>query len=235
MTPGVDLPPSSEPVPGFEAEAAPPVIPGRFRRAMVRTLDDAMPEEWVRELGRWLYYHRHALARGGDSAGVERYNFELFEVDKRAPELAAPLRAKILSEIPNALAPCCVPDFDVRYVEMTATLHHHGGHFVWHDDAPGYDGEIVPSRRLSWTYYVHTSPKMFRGGELEFLDGTAVEPRCNRLTMFHPVQMHRVRPVECWSAELLHGRWALMGWIHGDPPPGWVERIPKLRDRPASG
>lgn len=46
---------------------------------------------------------------------------------------------------------------------------------------------------------------------------------------FHPLQPHRVRPVECWSADLIHGRWAIHGWVLGAPPPGFAERYERLR------
>ena len=40
-----------------------------------------------------------------------------------------------------------VPEFDLRHIEMHATLYHHGSHFGWHDDALGRDG-VQPPRRL---------------------------------------------------------------------------------------
>ena len=44
-----------------------------------------------------------------------------------------------------------------------------------------------------------------------------------------------VRRVECRSSMAIHGRWAVTGWVHGDPPEGWLERLPSLRGRPVSG
>jgi hypothetical protein len=217
------------------ADPAPEVVPGRMRRALLHVADDFMPEEWVAGLGRWLFEHRLEFVRGGDETGWQRFNWELCELERYAPNFVLPFRQRLIAELDKAQAACSVPAFDLRYVEVTATLHHHGGHFTWHDDVPGYTGEVVPSRRISFAYYLHAEPKMFSGGELEFLDGTLVEPKNNRVAMFHPVQQHRVRPVECWSAHVLHGRWALIGWVHGDPPPGWVERLPALRGIPPSG
>jgi len=214
---------------GFEIEPAPALLPGRFRKAMVHTVDDLMPGAWMQSLGAWLAVHRERFERGGDANGARRFNWELLRFDEHAADLAAQLRARLVEAYPAALAACCVPEFDLQSVEQTATLYHHGSHFDWHDDGPGYDGTFAPTRRMAFAYYLHTPAKMFTGGELEFMDGTAVEPRCNRVAFFHPLQQHRVRLVECWSADPLHGRWAVMGWLHGDPPPGWLERVPFLR------
>lgn len=219
----------------FAAAPNQPVVPNRFRSPLLHIVDGAMPDEWVSAFGRWLFQNRERFVRGGDEAGVQRVNWELADVDTHCPDLLAPFKRRLIDAHLGALEPCKVPEFDLRYVEIVATLYHHGMHFVWHDDAPGYDGELVPSRRLTFTYYLHTEPKMFSGGELEFLDGTAIEPRNNRLVLFHPVQQHRVRRVECWSGHVLHGRWALSGWLHGDPPAGWLERVPALRGAPHTG
>lgn len=219
----------------YLCEAGDPVVPNRFRAPLLQVVDHAMPADWLEAIGAWLQEHRHRFVRGGDEQGAQRHNWELCELDRHCPELVADYRKRVVELYPAALEACAVPAFDLRYVEVTATMHHHGSHFCWHDDAPGYDGNLIPSRRLSHTFYMHTDPKRFEGGELEFLDGTTVEPRNNRMTFFHPIQQHRVRAVECWSSRAIDGRWALIGWIHGDPPPGWVERIPALRGIPFSG
>ena len=217
------------------AEALPPVVPNRFREPIYHVEDDAVDTGAAEDLGRWLFDHRDKFARGGDEAGLQRFNYELTGLDEHAPaELLRPFKRKLIEATADkaTLEKLCVPEFDLRFVEMHATLYHHGSHFGWHDDAPGYDGELVPSRRLTFCHYLHSTPKMFSGGELEFLDGTTVAPDNNRLCLFHPLQQHRVRKVECWSSHVLHGRWALMGWIHGDAPEGWVDRVPQLRGKP---
>lgn len=221
----------------FAAEPAPAVVPGRFREPLFRAIDDVLPETNVAQIGRWLHEHRGQLERGGDDAGALRFHYELPRLDDHCPDLLAPLRKVLVDTTANqtTLDALAVPAFDLRHIEFTATLYHHGSHMTWHDDAPDCTGEVVPSRRVTFAFYMHTEPKLFDGGELEFAEGTTIEPKNNRLVLFHPVQQHRVRRVECWSAQAIHGRWAIMGWIHGDPPAGWLERLPALRGLPASG
>ena len=216
------------------AEATPAFVPNRFRDPLYHVEDDALDESVASNIGRWLHHNRDKLTRGGDDYGNTRFDYELWNVDELAPELVAPIKKKLcdIAADPAVLASLSVPAFDLRYIEMHAHLYHHGSHFGWHDDGPSPEGRLVPTRRISFCYYMHTEPKMFSGGALEFLNGTTVEPNNNRLAVFHPIQQHRVRRVECWSAEVLSGRWALSGWIHGDPPEGWVERVPKIRGVP---
>lgn len=219
----------------LKAESLPPFVPNRFREPIYHVENDLLEAEAVGKIGRWLYENRDKLARGGDEHGAQRFNFEIIDVDTVMPtELLAPFRKALIAKAtdPEILAKLCVPEFDVRYLETHATLYHHGSHFVWHDDAPGYGGQLMPTRRVTFCYYMHAEPQRFSGGELEFLDGTAIAPLNNRLVLFHPIQQHRVKRVECWSAHILDGRWALMGWVHGDAPEGWAERIPKLRGTP---
>lgn len=221
----------------FAAEPSPAIVPGRFRQPLFRVVDDVLPDVHVAKLGLWLHEHRHMLTRGGDDAGELRFSYDLPKLDDMCPDLVAPLRRVLVDASANqsTLDALAIPAFDLRHIEFTATLYHQGSHMTWHDDVPGYDGEVVPSRRVTFAYYLHSEPKMFTGGELEFAEGTTIEPTNNRLALFHPVQQHRIRRVECWSAEAIHGRWAIMGWIHGDPPEGWLERLPTLRGVPSSG
>jgi len=219
----------------MQMDPRPATVPNRFRDALVHSSDDVLPEEHCGKMGQWFYDQRAQLQRGGDEHGQSRFNHEILNVGDLAPDLLRPLRNKLveLGTDSDVLRKLCVPEFDVRHVEMHATLYHHQSHFSWHDDALGADGVTpVLSRRVTFCYYMHTTPKMFSGGTLEFMDGTTVEPENNRLALFHPLQQHRVLPVECYSAHVLHGRWAIVGWIHGDPPDGYEERLPQMRGRP---
>ena len=204
-------------------------LPERYRDPRFTTFDDVMQPEWIGAAGEWLHSQRGYFTRGGDE-GHGRFNYELLEVD----ELYKPtteLKAAIVERLTDAIEQVGIPDFDLEYIECHATLYHHGSHFTWHTDREGYNGQPAHTRRLSYCLYLHSMPKMFNGGELEFLDGTTVDPQNNRLVLFCPYQQHRVRHVECWSAEFLHARWAIFGWIHGQPK-GSTEH---LEGKPLSG
>lgn len=218
-------------------KAVPALVPNRFREAIFNVTDDALGVDANAKLGEWLYNHRDRLVRGGDETGSDRFNYETIDVDQFMPDLVTPLKQKLVELTSNkdVLSDLATPEFDLRFIEIHSTLYHHGSHFVWHDDAPSYDGQIMPTRRVTFCYYMHTAQKMFSGGELEFLDGTKVEPKNDRLVLFHPIQQHRVRKVECWSSHVMHGRWALMGWVHGEADAEWVKNLPSLRGRPVSG
>jgi len=183
-------------------------IPMRYRDALWHGVGKAMPVQWCAELGGWLHSHRSTLRRGGDDQGTYRFNYELLDVE-RSCELLAPFRKLLTTELENALAPCMVDPFELESIEMHATLYHHGSHFDWHTDA-----DEIETRQLAFAYYMHSTPKRFKGGDLEFIDGTLVPPDNNLLVLFNPRQKHRVREVECWSSGVLDGRWALTGWLH---------------------
>lgn len=195
--------------------------PVRFRKALVHAVNNAVGPEFGKTMSEWFSANRRHLVRGGDEAGLQRFNFEITNLETQCNDLA-PFRQALFARYEEAAKLCQVPDFEVDRVEINATLYHDGSHFDWHDDAPGYYGDFVPSRRLTFCYYMHTDPKMFEGGELEFMDGMTVEPQNDRLVFFHPLQQHRVRRVECYSSDPMRGRWALMGWLHGEAPPGYT-------------
>lgn len=190
-----------------------PPLPERYRDAMFTTFENVMPTEWLGDAGQWLHSQRGHFLRGGDD-GRGRYNWELINADEQYGPLSD-LKKAITDKLDEAVKQVGIEDFDLEYIETHATLYHHGSHFIWHTDREGYNGEPATTRRLSFCFYLHSEPRMFSGGELEFLDGTKIDSKHNRLVFFEPKQQHRVRRVECWSAEFLHGRWAIFGWVHG--------------------
>lgn len=194
-------------------------VPERYQPARLLILDEVMELEWIADLGQWLFSQRESFRRGGTEDGRGRFNYELENVDDRFSALGELKR--VLSENADEAAEiAAVEPLEVESVECHASLYHHGSHFNWHKDRDGYEDEPeetqrrAQSRWLSFCFYLHAEPPMFSGGELEFLDGTQIEPKHNRLVMFDPQQPHRVRRVECWSSEFLHGRWAIAGWLH---------------------
>lgn len=186
-------------------------LPERYRAARFTTFEEVMPKKWLAEVGEWLHSQRNNFRRGGDEDGRERFSYELAAMDEIYKQTAT-LKAEVAARLDDAVKLVGVPDFDLEFIECHATLYHHGNHYAWHNDTEG-------ARRLAYCLYMHTDPRMFSGGELEFADGTMVDANHGRLAIYDPNQQHRIRRVECWSAAFLHGRWALSGWIHGAPQP----------------
>lgn len=175
-------------------------LPQRYRPAKFFTVDDVMPDEWIEELAEWLHWHRKEF-EVESTEGVRCY-FARHRVDF-ACEILGQLRKQILERIGDAFEPCGVEPFEVFHLDFRATLHHHGGFEYWDHDRDG----VVP-----FEYTLCSDPALFTGGEIEFMDGTVVEPKSNRLTFFNPTQLRRLTSVECWSALAAHGRWAIRGF-----------------------
>lgn len=186
-----------------------PNIPERYREPKFVIFEEVMPASWLAELGQWLHSQRVYFQRGGDD-GTGRYNYEMPGVDEIYAPLAE-LKKAITGCISEAVKATGVDNFDLENIECNATLHHHGSHASWHAGTT----DDPPTRRLAFSLYLHADPIMFSGGEIEFADGTTVDAKNNRLVIYEPSQQYRIRRVECWSAEFLHGRWAISGWIHG--------------------
>lgn len=186
-------------------DAAQPLA-ARLRAPRVYVVDDAIEPAVAVELGRWLHDQRHRFGRVGDVDGAREIAHELVDFDEHAPELAATIRAAVLQHHQAACAACFVTPFDPAGVEMRATLHHHGGHHGWR---LGY----AEPRSIDYVLTLRSDPPMFRGGELETLDGSTFEPVSGRLVYIHPEVARRVRLVECWSAHVLHGRWSIRGAV----------------------
>lgn len=151
------------------------------------------------------------------------------QFDQDASAFTAVIRSKVTEHLEAACAACVVSPFDLQRIDLWGALHHHADCEPWHDDAMLDATEVAVTRRISWAITMHSDPKMFDGGHLEFADGTKVEPRHNQLVFWHPVQQYRVAPIECYASRALHGRWSVRGWVHGVPPDGWADKVLALR------
>jgi len=192
-------------------------VPARYRKAQSHIVDNALSAEFQTELADWLFHKRGSFERVGPTYEADRMAFELRRPDALSAEAIAPIRKKVVETFPQALEACAVDDFDLAHVEFRTSLFHHGSVFGWHyeefDDIEATD----TVRQLAFAYYLHSTPCMFTGGEMEFLDGSNIEPKTNRLVFYNPTQPISIREVECYSAHPLHGRWSISGWLHSGP------------------
>lgn len=128
------------------------------------------------------------------------------------------------------------PAYEWESMEFCATGD--AGLFARHSDATHPFGW----RQCSFLYYFHRTPKRFEGGELAIyglrgdLTATdhplvAVEPRDNRLVVFHTAATwHEVRPVRCDTGNLADGRFVLSGEFGRVPSPDYT--INRFADGP---
>lgn len=176
-------------------------IPDRFRPAQFVTLDDFLPAGLGEKLGRHLFEHRDRLTAVSQPDSVF-YWLTSSSLDDQVPEMAAEIASLIVRAAADACAKLEVAPPEAKPVLLWPCLFHHDNKRPWMKDT----GE-----NLAFSLMLHAEPKRFSGGELEFVDGTVVEPKNNRLVFVRGEQCTRVRPIECWSAHVLHGRWSLEG------------------------
>lgn len=214
--------------PAFAAPTPESIAPARLRRPLATVVEDAVAPGIVERLARWLHQHRDRVIR----AASRDLRFEVLDFEDLAPDVAASLRRTVLDplELPETLESIGVPEFMPTGVELVPTLLHHGGFRAWGDGWFDAVGNPAPMRRVGFELFIGSaSEPVFKGGEVEFPNGDVVIPRPNRLAVFHPLQWSRTRAVECYSPDMLHGRWSVAGWILGFPPEGWLERVERLR------
>lgn len=168
-----------------------------------------MPGDWQQAAGLRLHELRRHLVLHGDPDGSPFVGWRLDDLDTLAADLVRPLRARLVGLVDEAAKACGVElRGPVSKVSAVASLMHHGGREDWHAGRAENDPP-----ELWWELTLHSDPKLFRGGELEWLDGTAIAPDAGRLVVSDPRQMQRITPVECWSAHVLHGRWSIAGVV----------------------
>ena len=215
--------------PAFAAPTAGAIAPGRLRRPLADVLGHAATDELLEGLATWLNTHRTDVVRVHDPAGRPQFGFAVPEFETLAPDLAASARRLILAKMPEALEAIGVPEFEPTGVEFAPTLYHHEGERGWGDGWTDTGGTPVPMRRVAFDLLTVAAQPRFKGGDIEFPNGDVVTALPRRLAFLHPLQAHRIRRVECFSADMLHGRWSLSGWVLGHPPAGWLDRVAALR------
>jgi hypothetical protein len=115
--------------------------------------------------------------------------------------------------------------FTIGRRELQVTRHLDGGFFRVHRDADGRGGPAA-TRRLTYVYYFHRTPRRFAGGDLLLCDQdaqgrreaqlafTRLEPLDNCLVFFASDRPHAVTPVRMAGDDPLDGRWTVNGWLH---------------------
>lgn len=216
----------------YKTEAHDAVVPDRLQRPLVQVIEGFLrgdDRSFEADLGPWLAAKRQDFAQVSDDDCMLRMSWYIGGVMEQNPELFRPFKKLVLEAAPDAFDACAVAEFDLTDVTIGVSAYHHGNFYQWHRDSSGPDD----TRRLGFCFFVHTAPKMFKGGEIEFLDGSVITPEHNRLVFYNPLQPHRVAPVECWTPDIMHGRWTVHGWLHGEPPPEYAALYERVVSVPA--
>ncbi|GEM_PF-439452 len=142
---------------------------------------------------------------------------------KWLPELHSMMRKKIMSHLPSVLDKLGLSSFLVSKVEMQMTAHHDGCYYKVHTDA---SSETTQARQLTYVYYFHREPKVYKGGELKLYEtelrgkvstsrpiSKTIEPLNNSIVFFNSRCRHEVLPVSCPAEEFANGRFTLNGWV----------------------
>ena len=202
-----------------------PALPGRFLVPVYHLVSTVMDDRWAGAVGASLKQHRAEMQWCDDASG--RY-WQLDNLMNLEPQGMAMLRQKLLSHVADACKAVHVDEFDLTNITMTAQLHHHGCSSAWSTEALDNEGNLDTTRRVAFDYFLHSTPLMFQHGGTEFHDGTCLKPEHNQLMFTHPLQKRCVQSVDCYSNDMLHGRWSIRGHLHGPAPDGYEELAQRL-------
>lgn len=198
---------------------------GVYPTPLFHAMPNAMGKEFARDFIEWTAAGRDAFVRGGD--GEHRRDVELAELSS-LDRFGDELHRELLRCYEEAFEACEIEPFSSVWCEMNAVGYLDGDRFRWHTDH--FQSSVSlrqETKALTFIYYAHEDPRPFKGGGLEFADGTIIEPDNDLLLWINPYQRHRVLDVELeegadpWRG----GRWTLAGWLHrteaGMPWPTW--------------
>lgn len=124
------------------------------------------------------------------------------------------LTSKIEPLIPEVLDKLQIAPFEIDDTEIHLTAHNNGDFYKPHRD--NNQGGLK-YRKVTFVYYFHSTPKMFSGGQLLFLENKPrpliVEPINNSIVFFNSSLLHAVHPIVCNDMKFEHSRFTLNGWL----------------------
>jgi SM-20-related protein len=115
-----------------------------------------------------------------------------------------------------------MPTFDVYHAERSIVAHRNGDFYGTHIDTRTQVADNAPDsiRMLSCVYYLHSSPRIFEGGELRlYRVGSAdalatIEPVHDRLAVFPSFVPHEVLPIKSPTERFEDSRFSINCWLH---------------------
>lgn len=138
-------------------------------------------------------------------------------------QLAEHIRDRMLAASGELFSTLGVPAFTPADLELQLVASGDGAFYRRHVDV-ATSSSPAPRRVLTMVYYFFETPKRFSGGALrvhsfspqsaEFVD---IEPECDLMVAFAAFAPHEVLPVRCPSAEFMHSRFSITGWLRRLP------------------
>ena len=179
-------------------------IPSRYLPTRLHVVPDAMPAEWINRMGLWLHAHRADLRPSHHGANGDRWLWRMEGTAFDEGEHLPALRSCVMRHLDAAAKALQVePKGEIG---MHARMLHHG-------NGSGWSVWTSEEAAIGFEFFLYSVPKQFAGGEVEFQDGTIVEPVRGSLVFWPGAAMQRVRRVECYSALAAHGRWSIAGYV----------------------
>jgi SM-20-related protein len=189
--------------------------------------DDFLPPRQLHRLTQFIAEREKDFRLSGVLHGVSstpaisaahRRSRVLFDLGEMRPVFLRHL----IAAMPSALATLRIPVFAPSAVDTQATATNDGEFFRPHTDS---GAGIVQRRVISYTYFFHTEPARFTGGELclysrqgngdPILRPTATfVPKRNRIVFFPSGVLHEIAPVCCPSGQFGDSRFNVNGWIY---------------------
>jgi hypothetical protein len=185
-----------------------PPIPVRYDRARLRVIPNLnVDRKRVEGVAQLLEARKDELElyRSNEEGKVGGFFWQNPSIDLLWPNSSA-IREAVVAELETtAMALGLDGSFDGGFT-MTAKMMHHDNFHSWH----------IPDSEawLGYRLFLHSHPKRFSGGEVEFTDGTIVEPAGGSCMLYDPRQAQRTKPVDCWSPNMVDARWTIEGMVY---------------------
>jgi Rps23 Pro-64 3,4-dihydroxylase Tpa1-like proline 4-hydroxylase len=204
----------------MNAEIAIPNIT-RKRQTPAVIIDDFLSSEDNARIHTFIVAnsHRFSAARSGGD-GTEQRMRNLMEDISRLRDW---MMMQVLPLLPAICSQLALSYASVETFECQITSYCDGDYSRPHADI--HDGTVQtsvppPQRLLSYSYYLHSTPKQFDGGTLQFYESAGIEPSSctikpqnNRIVFFPSHAVHEVTPVSLKEGGFESSRLSVNGWI----------------------
>lgn len=185
-----------------------------------------LPASALEHLTRYVAEREHAFTASAvmdasgrvEFSGVHRRSRVLFDLGDIRPMFLRRLQ----SVLPAVLAKIQIAPFPISAVDTQVTATNDAEFFRPHrDNGTG----VVARRTISYTYFFHSEPARFTGGDLCLYSqsqnsdpgrgpATRIAPRRNMIVFFPSGIQHEITAVSCPTRRFSDSRFNINGWIY---------------------